>query len=237
MLGVRENAVDGTPTLDYLHTRSERHLLRRRGPIPAVRATPVDAAPQDSGAEDFLSHHAPEFAIDSASDTRTHAGPTVSAAYAPTRHAPVPTGNDRLAEADDFAGPHTQGSEDRGVLARFSPRAQAAISAALLIPTMVLYFVWFQSLHIEKSWKAFPAMAGLALVLGLYFIVVVAVVTRIQSRKHRALLVAAIAVVLDTLIGFLSGLPPDSARWVWLLHLLIIFLYVRTPDIAAVPDR
>ena len=133
---------------------------------------------------------------------------------------------------DAFEAAQSQGSEDRGVLARYSPRAQAAISAALLIPTMVLYFVWFQSLHIEKSWEAFPAMAGLALVLGLYFIVVVAVVTRIQSRKPRALLVAVVAVGLDTLIGFLAGLPSDGARWVWLLHLLIVFVYAAAWGIA-----
>ena len=48
----------------------------------------VDAVPEYSNAEVLPSHHAPEVAIDPAADTRTHAGPTVSASDAPTQQAP-----------------------------------------------------------------------------------------------------------------------------------------------------
>jgi len=124
-----------------------------------------------------------------------------------------------------------QGGEDRGVLARYSPRAQAAISAALLIPTIVMYFAWLQIPYPDDRGQAAGITAGFALVQGLYFIGVVGVVTRIRSRKRRALFVAAVAVVLDTLIYVLGTLSSDFSLDA-LIHTLIIFVYAVAWGIA-----
>ena len=74
----------------------------------------VDAVPEASSAEVLPSHHAPEVAIDPAADTRTQAGPTVSASDAPTQQAPVSAGKDRLAEADEIELPPTPRSPMHG---------------------------------------------------------------------------------------------------------------------------
>ena len=60
------------------------------------------------------SRDAPEVANDPAADTRTHAGPTVSASDAPTQQAPISAGKDRLAEADEIEPPPTPRSPMHG---------------------------------------------------------------------------------------------------------------------------
>ena len=236
LIGIREPTPPPTPVTAAPETQSAEPQ-----PLEAITGSSssatsdtgtgtssVDAVPEDSGAEVFPSHHAPEVANDPTADTRTHAGPTVSASYAPTQHAPVPAEMDRLAEADEngFEHARTQGGEDRGFLARYSPPAQAAISAALLIPTMVMYYVAIGSDDSDKPWERI--LAGLFVVQGRDLIVVVAVLTRSRSRKPRPLLISAIAVVLDTLV-FLATLHSDG--WVW-LHLPIVFVYAAAWGIA-----
>ena len=135
------------------------------------------------------------------------------------------------ASDDGFAHAHPPGGKDRGVLARYSPRAQAAISAALLIPTMVMYFAWNHIPYPDDRGQAAGFNAGFALVQGTYLIVVVAVVTRIRSRMLRVLLVAAAAVVLDTLIYVLDTLF-SLGLWAESIHILLMFVYAAAWGIA-----
>lgn len=90
-----------------------------------------------------------------------------------------------------------------------------------------MYFALFQIPYPDDPGRAVGITAGFFLVQGLYFIVVVAVVTRIRSRKPRALLVAAVAVVLDTLFTWLTGI-----LLVVVIQVLMSFVYAPVWGIA-----
>jgi serine/threonine-protein kinase len=88
----------------------------------------VDAVAENSNAEMVPSHYAPEVAIDPAADTRTQAGPTVSASDAPTQQAPVSAGKDRLAEADEIELPPTPRSPMHGGTSQAAQQSELSVS-------------------------------------------------------------------------------------------------------------
>ena len=75
----------------------------------------VDAVAEDSGAEMVPPHDTPEVPYHLAADSRTHAGPTVSASDAPTRQAPISGTDDRISipRLAAFAPPPVQPGSQR----------------------------------------------------------------------------------------------------------------------------
>lgn len=138
------------------------------------------------------------------------------------------------ASNDAFEHAHMQGREDRGVLARYSPQAQAAISAALLIPTMVLYFVWFRIPYPDDRALAAGIAAGFILIYSTYFVVVVGFVARNRQRRGKALPVAIVAAVVDTAYSWYTISPGALAPFLLdrVIFTLLVVIYVAAWGIA-----
>lgn len=115
LIGIREPTPHPTVTAAARETQSARPQPQGAitgGGSSATSGTgsgtsSVDAVSEDADAEVLPSHHAPEVANDPA-DTRTQAGPTLSASDAPTQQAPVSAEKARVAETGEIAPPPRQ---------------------------------------------------------------------------------------------------------------------------------
>jgi hypothetical protein len=100
-----------------------------------------------------------------------------------------------------------------GVLERFSPSRQSFISAALLIPTLVIYLVFLEGVRpaIEDPYSVGTAYGLWTLVYSAYFVAVIGFVARNGACRKQALLIASAIAVLDTGYSWYTSSPDALA--------------------------
>ena len=96
-----------------------------------------------------------------------------------------------------------------GLLERFSPATQAAISAVLLLVTLLLYFISWQIPPAESDTGLTVYLIGFALVMDVYLIVAVALTARSRTGRIGAVAVAVIVAVVDVVLCLGWDLGPD----------------------------
>ncbi|CAN5230721.1 hypothetical protein BH09ACT8_BH09ACT8_56410 [soil metagenome] len=148
-----------------------------------------------------------------------------------------------------------------GLLERFSPASQAAISAVLLLVTVLIYFVSWQLPSPGSDIGITMLLLGFALVVDLYLIVVVALAARGRTARISAVIVAVIATCVDVGLCFAWDLGPDYAtlygiaytgvltaavaawglarrqNWLWLIGPLPAIIVIGLAQIWFVPNN
>ena len=129
-----------------------------------------------------------------------------------------------------MAGPDGRQSSERAghhaVLERYSPQVQAAVSAVLLVPTLVVFFVAWQvipTIHDQQARGTGNAL--FTLVYSAYFVVVISFVARNPQLRVQALRVAIVAATVDTAYTWYDY-SPGALGPVGLSHLIYALLCV-----------
>lgn len=116
---------------------------------------------------------------------------------------------------------------------RLPPVGQAAASAAVLLPTIVLFFVralpwtaewgWSWNVMLRLLWQIATSGA-----IGAYFVIAVALFARDPKRRHLAVIVAGAAVVVDLAMVVLETWMPSGyvLRWFWALTTVLVAVTV-----------
>jgi hypothetical protein len=89
-----------------------------------------------------------------------------------------------------------------GLLERFSPAKQAAISAVLLLVTVLMYFISWQIPPAESDIGFTMFLVGFGLVVDVYLIVAVALTARGRTARIGAVAVAVIVALVDVGLCF-----------------------------------
>lgn len=98
---------------------------------------------------------------------------------------------------------------ERGWFARSSPRAQAAVSAALLGPTWLLYLAQIDYILprcVDQQQRA-TAWGIVTVVYGAYFVVAVAAFARDDRRRRQALALAVLTAGVDVAFSWFVSSP------------------------------
>jgi peptidoglycan/LPS O-acetylase OafA/YrhL len=120
--------------------------------------------------------------------------------------------------------------DDDGIGSRWSAPAQSVVSAALVIPTIPLWYL--RLLPADRGWDS--VLDGLwtvavTLLIDVYFVAMVAIFARNSRRRMPALATAVVASVLDladtALVSFVLG--SELLRWadrVLIVVMLVLFV-------------
>jgi hypothetical protein len=98
-----------------------------------------------------------------------------------------------------------------GLLERFSPAKQAAISAVLLLVTVLMYFISWQIPPAESDIGFTMFLVGFGLVVDVYLIEAVALTARGRTARISAVIVAVIVALVDVALSFNWDVGPAYA--------------------------
>jgi hypothetical protein len=119
------------------------------------------------------------------------------------------------------------------LLDRFSPTAQAFISALLLIPTLVLFFANRNLPAPDSQILLQTYFTAFVVVVDVYLIVVLALTARGRAPRIRALIVAGITTVADGALTFAWHVPADYVIYVFgFCNTIIITAFVAAWGLA-----